>query len=124
MRKDEIVSPVLLIVRDWTTRAMIAAQLEEAGYAISEVESIPPTAQLAQARLIVFDSHDQPLDAASLARLRRAAASIPVIVCSGPYDLAQFDFRAEGFPHVLVRPFTIQNLVDKIEDVLRKSTAR
>jgi DNA-binding response OmpR family regulator len=42
---------------------------------------------------------------------------IPFLICTGPYDRARFDFKEMGFADVLVRPFTIREVVEAAERI-------
>jgi len=49
--------------------------------------------------------------------LRTLAGEAPILVCSGPFDLAQFDFEEAGFTDLLIRPFTVGDVVNAVREV-------
>ena len=53
-----------------------------------------------------------------MADLRILAGDAPILICTGPYDLARFDFRGMGFTELLVRPFSVQDVVDAVRKLL------
>lgn len=70
-------------------------------------------------RLIILDTAGQSLKASILADLRALAGDVPILVCSGPFDLARFDFDEVGFI-LLVRPFAVGDVVDKANQILAR----
>jgi len=75
---------------------------------------------LVASRLIILDTMGQSLKASILADLRALAGDVPILVCSGPFDLAQFDFEEAGFINLLVRPFAVRDVVDKANQILTR----
>ena len=71
-------------------------------------------------RLIILDTAGQSLKEPILADLRALAGDVPILVCSGPFDLAQFDFEEAGFINLLVRPFAVRDVVDKANQILTR----
>lgn len=71
-------------------------------------------------RLIILDTAGQNLKEPILADLQALAGDAPILVCSGPFDRAQFDFEEAGFTDLLTRPFTVQDVVNKVREVLGK----
>ena len=122
MNKPEIA----LIMKDWQERAFIRAQLIEEGYEVTGIETIQKAiARLCQGtlepHLIILDTSGQDLDDKFLADLRALTGNAPIIVCSGPYDLAGFDPQGAKPNRVLVRPFTVRELVEAVETVCEAS---
>jgi DNA-binding response OmpR family regulator len=122
MNKREIA----LIMKDWQERAFIRAQLIEEGYEVTGIETTQKAiARLCQGtlepHLIILDTLGQDLDDKFLADLRALTGNAPIIVCSGPYDLAGFDPQRAKPNRVLVRPFTVRELVEAVETVCEAS---
>lgn len=120
---------ILLISHQWHPRALVKAQLEEEGHQVTGVALLAEamgrlTPGRARFDLVILDTLGQPCDEGSLARLREAAAGTPIIICTGPYDLAQADFGALGFRHMLVRPFFIGDLVRLVAQVFGNAPPR
>lgn len=120
---------ILLISHEWQTRALVKAQLEEEGHQVTGVALLAEAVgRLTQGQasfgLVILDTLGQPCDEGSLARLREAAASASIIVLTGPYDLAQGDFGALDFQHMLVRPFFIGDLVRLVAQVFGNAPPR
>lgn len=112
---------ILLVCREWATRALIRAELEEEGYQATGVEDLSEALFQAEsgicpAELIILDTVGQSLREEALERLRQTG--IATIVCAGPFDLTQVDFRRFGLSCILVKPLFIGDLVDKVKEVL------
>jgi DNA-binding response OmpR family regulator len=118
------VREIVLVAKEWKTRALITAQLSEEGYQVLALRTIEEAVMLlgrgmVRPRLIILDTPGQNLKEAILADLRALADDVPILACTGPFDLAQFDFEEAGFIK-LVRPFTVRDVVDKVGQVLGK----
>ena len=106
-------------------RTFLMAQLSEEGYEIMALRTIEEAVMLlsrgmVRPRLIILDTPGQSLKEATLADLRALTDDAPILVCTGPFDLAQLDFGEAGFTDLLTRPFTIQDVVNKVREVLGK----
>lgn len=118
-----MVDSILLIAKEWEPRILIRAQLSEEGYEVIPLRTIEEAMALlcrgaVRFNLIVLDTHSQSLKEHILADLRELAGDVPILLCTGPYDMASFDFRKVGFEHLLVRPFAIREVIDKAGQVL------
>jgi DNA-binding response OmpR family regulator len=119
------VSEIILVAKEWKTRALITAQLSEEGYEVMARRTIEEAVMLldrgmVRPHLIILDTIGQGLKEPLLADLQALADDVPILACTGPFDLAQFDFEEAGFTHLLVRPFTVRDVVDKAGQVLGK----
>jgi DNA-binding response OmpR family regulator len=117
------VNEIILIVREWKMRALITAQLSEEGYQVMALRIIEEAVMLlgramVRPRLIILDTTDQSLKEPVLADLRALAGDAPILVCTGPFDLAQFDFEEVGLTNLLVRPFTVGDVVKAVREVI------
>ena len=116
-------SDVLLVAKEWKARAFVMAQLSEEGYKVMALRTIEEAAMLlcrglVRPRLIILDTIGQSLEERALADLRSLAGDAPILICTSPYDLARFDFRGMGFTELLVRPFSVQDVVDAVRKLL------
>jgi len=116
-------SDILLIAKQWKARAFIMAQLSEEGYTVMALRTVEEAMMLlcrglVRPRLIILDTIGQNLGERALADLRGLADGAPILICTGPYDLAQFDFGGMGFMDLLVRPFAVQDVVDAVRRLL------
>ncbi len=116
---------VLLIAQEWKPRVLMRAQLSEEGYQVLSLRTVEEAMVLlcrglVRPHLIVLDTHHQSLKEPTLSDLRKLAGDIPILICTGPYGLAEFDFEAMGFEHVLVRPFTIRDVVEKVGQMIKR----
>ncbi|MFQ6059290.1 MAG: hypothetical protein ACE5MB_10490 [Anaerolineae bacterium] len=113
---------IVLIEQDWTTQALIKAQLEEEGNEVLAVEGLGEArALLRRPRpdLIILDTIGQGCSKQNLDDLRQAAGGVPIVLCTGPYDRARLDLEARDFAALLIRPFTIGELAERVQEVLR-----
>jgi len=69
--------------------------------------------------LLIWDLMGSSATPETLALLRSAAGDIPVLILSGPFQQAGLDFTASGFPHILIRPFTVQDVIATVKALLR-----
>ncbi len=116
---------IILIASEWKARTFVTAQLSEEGYEIMALRTIEEAVMLlsrgmVRPRLIILDTAGQNLKEPILADLQALAGDAPILVCSGPFDRAQFDFEEAGFTDLLTRPFTVQDVVNKVREVLGK----
>jgi len=119
------VSEIILIAKEWKARAFITAQLSEEGYEVMALRTIEEAMMLlgrglVTPHLIILDTAGQSLKASILADLQALAGDAPILVCSGPFDLTQLDFEKAGFTNLLVRPFTVGDVVDKANQILAR----
>jgi DNA-binding response OmpR family regulator len=119
------VGEIILIASEWKARRFIMAQLLEEGYEVMALRTIEEAMMLLgqgmmRPHLIILDTAGQSLNEAILADLRTLAGDVPILVCTGPFDLAQFDFEEAGLAHLLVRPFTVGDVVDRVSQLLGK----
>lgn len=120
---------VLLIAKECNPRALIRAQLSEEGYEVISSRTIEEAMTLlcrglARPELIILDTHGQGLDERVFTDLQELAGDAPILVCTGPFNLAGLDFETMGFEHLLVRPFTIRDVVEKVGQVLGQGWCR
>lgn len=116
---------IILVAKEWKTRALIMAQLAEEGYKVMALQTIEEAVMLlcrgiARPGLIILDTAGQSLKEPILTDLQTLAGGAPILICTGPFDLAQFDFEKAGFTHVLVRPFTVGDVVSAVRKVMSK----
>jgi CheY-like chemotaxis protein len=109
-------------MKEWVSLALTKAQLEEEGYQVTGMESLEQALSLLPhlARnpdLIVLDTREQNLDSRAFEQLRRVSQRIPVVFCAGPFDLAQLNLRRQGFGHILTKPFSVGELVNKVKEL-------
>jgi DNA-binding NtrC family response regulator len=117
---------IILIAKRWKPRTFIRAQLMEEGYSVAAFETIEEAIALLcrskiKPRLVIVDTIGQSLVERTLVDLKKIEGDVPLLVCTGPYDRARFDFKRMGFADVLVRPFTIQNVVEAVERIIARS---
>ncbi len=115
---------IAIVGQEWLPRALLRAELEEAGHNVAGYESlaevIPPLRiGLLPLDLLIFDSVGAYLDPNQLRELRKAAGSMPILILSGHFgDISQVDFRALGFQGVMARPVLIRSIVERTDEYL------
>ncbi|MCD6552730.1 MAG: response regulator [Anaerolineae bacterium] len=113
---------VLLVVNDWRERALILAQLQEEGYTVHAVSTVPWAIALLCRGLIapdvaIVDVVGQDVAERDLVTLRELIGDAPLVLCTGVYERA--DTQSILAPtRVLVRPFRVQDVVDAVREVL------
>jgi DNA-binding response OmpR family regulator len=117
------VSEIILVAREWKARALLRAQLLEEGHEVMALPTIEEAMMLlcrgmVRPRLIILDTVGQSLKEPILADLQALAGDAPILVCTGPFDLARFDFKEAGLTDLLVRPFAIGDVVNAVREIL------
>src|SRR5262245_37343459 len=101
---------VLLIARDWRSRALTLAELKEAGYGVTAVPGIRFARELVERRridppLLIVDVHDDPdASPAAVERLLELAPGIPLILILGSYRTSEWEAVGGRAALVLRRP--------------------
>ncbi|MFQ5344122.1 MAG: hypothetical protein ACE5F6_21480 [Anaerolineae bacterium] len=122
--KQRIIPDVLLIEDAWRFRAAIKAQLMELGFQVLRLPTIEAGVKLlavlhrARPRLVVVDTVGQTNAGEMLPQLRAAAEDIPMILCTGPFDREVLHFNPGDWAAILVRPFSIGDLVSRVIELL------
>jgi len=116
---------ILLAAADWQFRALVRAQLIEEGYEVTAVPGIEHALFLLIRRrirpdLVIVDTVGQSVTPEHLADLRRLLDDTPALICTGVYQRGAFDFTALGFPHILVRPFRVGEVVRAVRQVIQE----
>ncbi len=114
---------IVLVAREWKARALLRAQLSEEGYKVMALRTIEEAMMLlgrgmVRPGLIILDTMGQGLNESVLTDLQALADDAPILVCTGPFDLARFDFEEAGLTNLLVRPFAVGDVVSAVREVL------
>lgn len=114
---------ILLIAADWQLRALVRAQLLEEGYSVRATTSlVPALGHLVHSgqkpAVTIVDVQGLAVQASSLLHLWQRTGQAPLILCGGAWD--RESLAQEGLPpaHVLLRPFSIGELVAQAQRVL------
>jgi CheY-like chemotaxis protein len=111
---------VLLVGRDWRSRALLRAQLLEDGIDVEAYETSRDALNTVTdlrdlPKLLVADLHLNPRPEAEIDLLTKWARSIPVWVVTGHTLRIDRDLKAAGFERVFQRPVEIKQLVAEIK---------
>jgi len=112
---------ILLIAQGWTPRVLIRAELEEEGHDVTGCLTLDEGLLLLRQHAsrydaVILDTLGQETSPRALARL--ASAGPPILVLTGPYDLASIDLAGLGFRQVLVRPVFVGDVVTAVRKIL------
>ncbi len=115
---------VLLTGGEWRPRALVLAQLLEEGYDVTAVETWDEAELLLRKRavkpaVVVFDLEDEPQPEAALTTLARLVAPGRAVVLTAASTLPAAPARALGFGHVLVRPYSVADVVNTVARIAR-----
>jgi DNA-binding NtrC family response regulator len=113
---------VLIVSRDWRSRALLRAQLLEEGLLVRAYESIRDAATVIGSRsfkpgLLVADISDDGRQN-EIDRLAHAVRLMPVWVIAGRATVNEAELRDRGFERVFFRPVGIGELVEAIKQRL------
>ena len=117
---------VLLAAADRRLRAPLRAQLIEEGYGVLAVASWDEAELLlskraAQPRVVVVDLDAESNPAAILPTLARLVAPATVIVLTSAGAPNAADAGAHGLEHVMARPFSIGEVVERVRSLIGRS---
>jgi DNA-binding response OmpR family regulator len=110
---------ILLVEANPTTRALLHAQLAEAGHEVllpdTPADALGDLALL-HPDLLILDSVGLPLD--QIHQLANARGQTPLLVCTGAFDRRRLDLEALKPARILTRPFSIAALAQAVEALL------
>lgn len=114
---------IVIVVQDWNARALIAAQLqEEIPCRVEAVASLLEGLALLirRAALVILDWSDQEIYAERWARFRVAARDARILILAS--HLQEAELKRLGIPEaeVLVRPFTVGQVVTRARQMLKE----
>ena len=123
-RTTYMIEPIILISDEWPSRALIRAELIEEGYEVQGLLSLEDALRLlstntTRPRLIIFDAAGYSLDPSALECLKEMSLKAPILICASRYQASQVDFKGLGFDSLLVRPYTVGDLVGRVKTILR-----
>jgi DNA-binding response OmpR family regulator len=121
---------ICLILKNWTFRKMLSAQLVEEGFEVNDSESVDKPydtrgndfLQQRKCALIVIDLLDGGYTNETLHDLRKSAEGTPFLVLRGESGHMDVELKEEGFHHILKRPLSIGTIVQEIKNVCNKSS--
>jgi DNA-binding response OmpR family regulator len=116
---------ILLVSANWPQRALLKAQLEEAGLEVAGAASFDEAVQWLirepKVGLLILDTLGLALDRTFLEGI--AAMRIPVLLVSGPFEQAEWDLSSFGIDvkATLHRPVFIGDVVRAAQNAKRKT---
>jgi DNA-binding response OmpR family regulator len=118
-----MLEPIMLISNEWPSRALIRAELIEEGYEVQGLLSLEDALRLLRTnetfpRLIIFDAMGYSLDPPALELLKEMSQKAPILICASAYQASQVDFKGLGFYFLMVRPFTVGDVVGRAKTIL------
>jgi DNA-binding response OmpR family regulator len=116
------VPEVLLIGRDWKTRALLRAQLLEEGVDVEAYETFADALEvlLLGPRLIVADLSASENASEELEQLATRSKRVPIWILSSRSLTPDAGLETRGFERVLFRPLQLGDLVSQIKRRLEK----
>nr|WP_290670383.1 hypothetical protein [Ardenticatena sp.] len=115
---------ILLLSRDWQTRALVLAELKERGYDVLALPGLTWGIEaIVQGRveppLIIVDSRDDTdVTPEKVRALQRLVPNVPVVVLSTVFDRAALEPLRREVAAFLVRPSTVGDVVATVERLL------
>ena len=125
---DGDVGQVLLIGKDWKTRALLRAQLLEEGVDVEAYESLAEALEASMGvgevpALLLADLSASPNPAVEIAQLAHWSRRIPIWIIARRTVADESEFEGRGFEAVLFRPIDLGELVERIKQWVRPSPA-
>jgi DNA-binding NtrC family response regulator len=114
------VAQIVLVGRDWKTRALVRAQLLEEGLDAEAFQSIDEAQDAVEAtypppRLIVADLSSSAEPGAEIERLAQWSREIPVWILGSRIAGAAPDWERRGFERLWFKPIDVGELVREIK---------
>jgi CheY-like chemotaxis protein len=114
------VAQVLLVGKDWKSRALLRAQLLEEGVDVEACESLPEALEASIGRdavpsLLIADLFGSSDPAVDVAQLTHWSKRIPIWVIASRSAIEEKDLQDGGFEAVLFRPLDVGELVERIK---------
>ena len=119
---------VILILKNWTFRNMLKAQLEEEGFEVFAIEYSDESAGfrehdgllLRSGELIVLYLMDGGYAMEKLRAIKKIAGNVPFLILRGTVGISDRTLRDEGFNFILRRPFSIGDIVKEVKNAVDK----
>lgn len=119
---------VILILKNWTFRNMLKAQLEEEGFEVFAIEYLDEAAGfmehdkllLRSGELVVLDLMDGGYTMEKLRAIREIASNVPFLILRGAVGIPDRTLREKGFSFILKRPFSIGNIAKEVKNAIDK----
>lgn len=119
-----IMAKILISGSDWTSRALLRAQLIEEGFEVEACEAVQEVVRLLWASktlpaLVVADLFESAHPAEDTVLLSRWAKLAPIWVLAGHGSAEAESLDGRGFERVFYRPLDVGKLVQQIRERLR-----
>lgn len=115
---------VVILVRDWNERALVAAQLQEeipcrveSGTDLEEGLAL----LILRAALIIVDWSGQEISPELWSRFRAAARGAPILILARQLDREELARLLIDPAHILFRPFTVGDVVRRAREWLEET---
>ena len=120
------VGQVLLIGKDWKTRALLRAQLLEEGVDVEAYESLAEALEASIGigevpALLIGDLSESADPAVATAQLAHWSKRIPIWIIASRSVVDEKELQGRGFEAVLFRPIDVGELVERIKQRVRPS---
>jgi hypothetical protein len=110
---------VLLLAAEWPERALLRAELIEAGCEVIAVDALPAAGSRMHPRVAVIDLRELPNPRVDLETARSIVAANCTIVIAGLATLSVDELRQRGY-EVIARPTSIKEIVTATLALLRR----
>lgn len=111
---------VLLVSRAWQPRALLRAELEEAGYEVTALDDLTAGLRaLLTGRpydLALIDTQGQSLPRPLQEELVALAREMPIIILTGPFDVG--DLHPDLRQRALLRPLFVRDVLARVRELL------
>ncbi len=110
---------VVLVMGKWQERALVSAQLQEEGYRVKSFPDLETAAAFlcrtpSLPDVVVLDLRGVTVTAEKLRALKLLLGEVPLVLCTAPYGRDQEAEEILKPAEILVRPFTIGEVVEAV----------
>jgi CheY-like chemotaxis protein len=114
---------ILIAGKDWTSRALLRAQLIEEGFEVEAYEDVQEVVDRLwgsadMPSLLIVDLFESGVPAEDVAMLSHWAKLLPIWVMAGHETAGSRMLEGQGFERVLFRPVDVGKLVQEIKQRL------
>ncbi|HIC88651.1 MAG TPA: hypothetical protein EYP04_04530 [Anaerolineae bacterium] len=124
MDTSEVRHGILLIAADWHVRALILAELQEAGYDVSAVPGLKCglravlLGKTEPSLVVLVVDGDEFASPDQVKALLDVLPGIPIVLVTGAYDQAAYKPLRDRVAAFLVRPITVGDVVVAVQNLL------
>jgi hypothetical protein len=110
----------IVVIKDWKERAFLRAELIEEGIRTFAVETMDDAKEwLSDPRvlpiIVIYDTQFQDNPPQDTEHLRKYISDVPILIITSRFEACP----NSGFKHIIRRPVTIGDIVNRVKEILK-----